>query len=152
MEDKRKILVVRNFDLDLHDKKVLGRIHKEICKIYDPKYRMKYHPNNCLINSFHYLLKWDRSFLLSEYIINIKDMKKIISSLGFKTSLKTIYHPLQQNSIITLNDYEELCSKCSGSGVFSEYVKKYDYSRFIGCKKCKGQGRINWIDKIKGTK
>ena len=42
-----------------------------------------------------------------------------------------------------LKEYEYICEECKGLGV----TKK---TRYIGCEKCGGKGKLDWIEKIKG--
>ena len=51
------------------------------------------------------------------------------------------------------NDYEEHCPKCEGWGWFWLKVMDTDGITLLGrqqtkCMKCKGTGKITWIDKI----
>lgn len=51
------------------------------------------------------------------------------------------------NKDIFLEPYEEVCPKCKG------YIWIYDeWLMRITCSRCKGLGKITWLDKIKGDK
>ena len=46
--------------------------------------------------------------------------------------------------------YEEICPVCDGLGLEPVEVNNFYGSCIIGCLVCKGKGKIDWIDKIKG--
>jgi len=46
--------------------------------------------------------------------------------------------------ILEIGEGEELCPICKGSGIFTK-----KYSGYI-CQKCKGRGKIDWIQKAMG--
>jgi len=41
---------------------------------------------------------------------------------------------------------EELCSWCEGSGI--RKIPGLQYNVLLPCRKCKGEGKIDWITKI----
>ena len=49
-----------------------------------------------------------------------------------------------------LEEYEEICSNCGGSGwVEKNYGCVSVYTQWHICLNCAGTGKIDWIDKIK---
>ena len=53
------------------------------------------------------------------------------------------------NLLIKIEMYEEICPKCEGKGVLIKATNNGAHSR---CNVCNGLGKIDWIDKIKGSR
>lgn len=57
--------------------------------------------------------------------------------------------------LITLEEGEEFCKECNGIGLIS---KKRNMSNikmkthYLICKKCMGDGKVDWIEKVTGKK
>ena len=57
--------------------------------------------------------------------------------------------------LITLNEGEEFCSKCHGEGVLISkrtWITPSKKARFLICKKCMGDGKVDWVEKATGKR
>ncbi len=46
---------------------------------------------------------------------------------------------------LTINEGEYICSECNGNG----HIKN---EKYISCKRCQGEGKLDWIENIVGKK
>lgn len=47
-------------------------------------------------------------------------------------------------------EHEMICTKCSGSGIEERYINRKGKEAIIHCKKCKGFGKITWLENVFG--
>lgn len=57
--------------------------------------------------------------------------------------------------LITLRDGEEFCTVCHGEGMVASkrnFLGIHKKGRLLVCKKCMGDGKVDWIEKATGKR
>ena len=47
-----------------------------------------------------------------------------------------------------LNEGEVICNKCEGGGSYPGLFLKKTSAYWIGCRKCQGEGKLDWVERI----
>jgi len=147
---RNEIKILRKFDLNKNINSET-EIQKAVSLVYpSAKYRIKFRPKYEFLNIINALIINRCYHFINGSKIELKHLESLFYNLGFKIKNKIVESGVYGIVFIVLREYEEICPKCNGS----TYVKLYEYGSEIPvmwshCFHCVN-GRIDFIDKIKG--
>lgn len=101
-----------------------------------------------LINLQYNKIRYYNKF---EDFVRLENTINILSGLGYEYELLQLHIECSYNiNILNVYNYEYVCTECKG---ISDNSKREKYCTTItNCCKCKGKGKLDWIDGIKNPR